>query len=64
MNVDVIACSRESGLDISGAATSKRNARLAQARFNAWGEETGLSFTQISRIRALSTGENRAPGTV
>jgi hypothetical protein len=33
-----------------------------QAQFNAWAEETGLSYVQLSRICALSIGENYAAG--
>jgi hypothetical protein len=31
-----------------------------QAQFNAWAEETGLPYVQISRICAMSIGENHA----
>ena len=31
-----------------------------QAQFNAWAEETGLPYVHLSRICALSIGENRA----
>jgi 3-methyladenine DNA glycosylase Tag len=60
LNKDVIACLREAGLDISEGAGSKRELRLVQERFNAWAKETGLPLAQLSRICALSIGENRA----
>ena len=32
-----------------------------QAQFNAWAEETGLSYLHLSRICAMSIGENHTP---
>ena len=32
--------------------------RQGQAQFNAWAEETGLPYVQLSRICAMSIGEN------
>ncbi len=55
---DVIACLRDAGLDIAEAATSKRDLAKVQATFNAWAKETGLPYTHLSRICALSIGEN------
>jgi 3-methyladenine DNA glycosylase Tag len=60
LNTDVVACLRESGLDISEAPTSKRELRLVQDAFNAWAKETGLPLAHLSRICALSTGANYA----
>jgi 3-methyladenine DNA glycosylase Tag len=60
LNTDVVACLRESGLDISEAPTSKRELRLVQDRFNAWAKESGLPLTHLSRICALSIGANYA----
>jgi 3-methyladenine DNA glycosylase Tag len=57
---DVVLCLRDAGLDIAEAVTSKRDLAKVQAQFNAWAEETGLAFVQISRICALSIGENYA----
>ena len=36
------------------------NLRAAQAQFNAWKKESGLPIAHISRICALSIGENYA----
>jgi 3-methyladenine DNA glycosylase Tag len=58
---DVVACLRDAGLDIAEAVTSKRDLAKVQAQFNAWAEETGLPYVQISRICALSIGENYEP---
>jgi len=60
LNSDVVACLRDSGLDISATPGSKRDLRLIQERFNAWALETGLPLAHLSRICALSIGENRS----
>ena len=60
LNKDVIACLRDAGLDISEVASSKRELRLVQEQFNKWAKETGLSFVHLSRICAMSIGENYA----
>jgi 3-methyladenine DNA glycosylase Tag len=53
----VLLCLRDSGVPI-GSGTSKKDLRAAQAQFNAWKEESGLPIAHISRICALSIGEN------
>jgi 3-methyladenine DNA glycosylase Tag len=58
LSTDVVACLREAGLDISENPTSKKDLGKIQAQFNAWAEETGLPFTHLSRICAMSIGEN------
>ncbi len=58
---DVVACLREAGLDIAGEVKSKGDLAKVQAQFNAWAEETGLPYVQLSRICAMSIGENHAP---
>lgn len=55
---DVVACLRDAGLDVAEAITSKRDLAKVQAQFNAWAKETGLPFVQLSRICAMSIGEN------
>jgi 3-methyladenine DNA glycosylase Tag len=57
---DVIACLRDAGLDLADAVTSKRDLAKVQAQFNAWAEETGLPYVHLSRICAMSIGENYA----
>jgi hypothetical protein len=57
---DVVLCLRDAGLDIAETVTSKRDLAKVQAQFNAWAGETGLSYVQLSRICALSIGENYA----
>jgi 3-methyladenine DNA glycosylase Tag len=53
----VLLCLRDSGVPI-GSGTSRKDLRAAQAQFNAWKEESGLPVAHISRICALSIGEN------
>jgi 3-methyladenine DNA glycosylase Tag len=61
---DVVACLRDAGLDVSETVTSKRDLARVQAQFNAWAEETGLPYTHLSRICALSVGENYSTETL
>ena len=58
---DVVACLREAGLDIAEEVKSKKDLAKVQAQFNAWAEETGLPYVHLSRICAMSIGENYAP---
>jgi 3-methyladenine DNA glycosylase Tag len=58
LSMDVVACLRESGLDIAENPSSKKDLRKIQEQFNAWVEETGLPLTHLSRICAMSIGEN------
>jgi 3-methyladenine DNA glycosylase Tag len=55
---DVVACLREAGLDIAEQVKSKADLARVQAQFNAWAEETGLPYMHLSRICAMSIGEN------
>ncbi|MHB2167769.1 DNA-3-methyladenine glycosylase I [Alsobacter sp. R-9] len=57
---DVVACLRDAGLDIAEQPTSRGDFAKVQAQFNAWAKETGLPYVHLSRICALSVGENRA----
>ena len=52
---------RDAGLDIAEEVKSKGDLAKVQAQFNAWAEETGLPYVQMSRICALSIGENHGP---
>ena len=58
---DVVACLRDAGLDIAAEVKSKGDLAKVQAQFNAWAEETGLPYVHLSRICALSIGENMSP---
>jgi 3-methyladenine DNA glycosylase Tag len=55
---DVVACLRNAGLDVAESITSKRDLAKVQAQFNAWHKETGLPYVHLSRICAMSIGEN------
>ena len=57
---DVVACMRDAGLDIAEQVTSKRDRIKVQAQFNAWVKASGLPYLHVSRICAMSIGENRA----
>jgi 3-methyladenine DNA glycosylase Tag len=61
---DVVACLREAGLDIAESPTSKKDMRKVQDQFNAWAKESGLPLTHISRICAMSIGENYDAATL
>jgi 3-methyladenine DNA glycosylase Tag len=58
-SLDVVACLREAGLDIATEVKSKGDLARVQAQFNAWADETGLPRVHLSRICAMSIGENR-----
>jgi len=55
---DVVACLRDSGLDIAEEVKSKTDLAKVQAQFNAWANETDLPYQHLSRICAMSIGEN------
>ncbi|MBR1215039.1 DNA-3-methyladenine glycosylase I [Bradyrhizobium sp. JYMT SZCCT0180] len=61
---DMVASLREAGLDIAETVTSKRDLAKVQAQFNEWAEETGLPYVQLSRICAMSAGENYSNETL
>lgn len=63
-SADVVACLRDAGLDIAETVTSKRDLAKVQAQFNTWAGETGLPYTHLSRICALSIGENYSTETL
>lgn len=58
LSMDVVACLRDCGLDVADNPSSKRDLRRIQEQFNAWAAETGLPLTHLSRICAMSIGEN------
>src|SRR5262249_36315219 len=61
LSTDVVACLRDAGLDIADNPSSKKDLQKIQEQFNAWLEETGLPLTHLSRICAMSIGENYEP---
>lgn len=60
LSKDVVACLRDAGLDISAEVRSKGDLAKVQGQFNAWAKETGLPYIHLSRICAMSIGENRS----
>ncbi|PKA14503.1 DNA-3-methyladenine glycosylase I [Leptospira haakeii] len=58
LSSDVILCLRDVGIPLSSTAKSKKDLSAIQKQFNIWAEETGLSYTHLSRICAFSIGEN------
>ncbi|MCP9233527.1 DNA-3-methyladenine glycosylase I [Mesorhizobium sp. LMG 17147] len=61
VSADTAAALRDAGLDIAESPTSKRDLGRIQAQINAWAAETGLPRRHISRILAMSIGENHPP---
>jgi hypothetical protein len=59
-----LLCRRGAGCDVAETVTSKRDLAKVQAQVNAWAKETGLAFVHLSRICALSIGENYDPATL
>ncbi|MFA5985133.1 MAG: DNA-3-methyladenine glycosylase I [Methylococcaceae bacterium] len=55
---DVVTCLRDAGLDIAAEVKSKGDMAKVQQQFNIWAAETGLPYVHLSRICALSIGEN------
>jgi 3-methyladenine DNA glycosylase Tag len=60
LSKDVVLCLRDAGLDVAPDVKSKSDLAKVQAQFNAWAAETGLPYVSLSRICALSIGENYA----
>ena len=58
LSPDVVLALRHAGLDIAENPTSKRDLITIQNQLNVWHEETGLSYTHMSKILAYSCGTN------
>jgi 3-methyladenine DNA glycosylase Tag len=63
-SADVVACLRDAGLDIAENPTSKKDLKKVQDQFNTWAAESGLPLTHLSRICAMSIGENYDAATL
>lgn len=61
ISADMAAALRDAGLDIADSPTSKRDLDKIQAQINQWVAETGLPRRHISRILAMSIGDNHSP---
>jgi hypothetical protein len=58
LSPDVVLALRAAGLDINETPTSKRDLTTIQNQLNIWHQETGYSFTHLSKILAYSSGKN------
>lgn len=61
---DMGAALRDAGLEIAENPSSKRDLARIQWQLNLWKDETGLPYAHISRILAMSIGENNPPETL
>jgi 3-methyladenine DNA glycosylase Tag len=61
---DMVAALRDGGLDIAAEPTSKGDLKKIQAVFNDWAKDTGLPRIHLSRICAMSIGENYDAATL
>ncbi|MES0207627.1 DNA-3-methyladenine glycosylase I [Mesorhizobium sp. M0028] len=64
VSADMAAALRDTGLDIAQSPTSKKDLDKIQVQINAWAAETELPRRHISRILAMSIGENHPPETL
>ena len=58
---DMVLALRDAGLDIGEKPGSKKDLAAIQGQINRWAAKTGLPRAHISRILAMSIGENHAP---
>jgi 3-methyladenine DNA glycosylase Tag len=61
LSTDMVLALRDAGLELAEAPSSRKDMAAIQEQMNRWAAETGLSYAHISRILAMSTGENRSP---
>tara|TARA_R110002072_G_scaffold4508_13_gene31483 strand:+ start:13001 stop:13669 length:669 start_codon:yes stop_codon:yes gene_type:complete len=54
LTADVVRCLQRSGIDVKENPVGKRKLQLIQDAFNQWHEESGLPYSHVSRICALS----------
>ena len=64
LSPDMGAALRDAGLNIAENPASKRDLAKVQMQLNAWARETGLPYTHISRILAMSIGQNNPPEAI
>jgi hypothetical protein len=60
LSTDMVLALRDAGLDIADAPTSRKDLTTIQELMNRWASETGLPYAHLSRILAMSIGENRS----
>jgi 3-methyladenine DNA glycosylase Tag len=61
LSPDMVLALRDAGLELAEAPSSRKDMAAIQEQMNRWAAETGLSYAHISRILAMSIGENRSP---
>ncbi|MER8436150.1 DNA-3-methyladenine glycosylase I [Mesorhizobium sp. M1312] len=61
VSADMAAALRDARLDIAESPISKRDLDKIQHQINVWAAQTGLPRRHISRILAMSIGENHSP---
>lgn len=61
---EMVTALREAGLDIADSPTSRRDMLKIQAQINRWAGEAGLPRKHVSRILAMSCGENSPPEAI
>jgi 3-methyladenine DNA glycosylase Tag len=64
LSPDMVLALRDAGLDIAENPTSRKHLATIQERMNRWAGETRLPYAHLSRILAMSIGENRAVGAL
>ncbi len=64
LSKDMVAALIQAGLEIADAPTSKKDVQQIQQVLNRWAEETGLSYTHMSRVLAMSSGDNYDAETI
>jgi 3-methyladenine DNA glycosylase Tag len=60
LSSDVVLALRDAGLDIAEAPSSRKDLATVQEQMNRWAGESGLPYAHLSRILAMSIGENRS----
>jgi 3-methyladenine DNA glycosylase Tag len=60
LSPDMVLALRDAGLDIAENPTSRKDLATVQGQMNRWAGETGLPYAHLSRILAMSIGENRS----
>jgi 3-methyladenine DNA glycosylase Tag len=60
LSPDMLLALHDAGLDIAATPTSRKDLAAIQGQMNRWAEETGLPYAHLSRILAMSIGENRS----
>jgi len=58
---DMVLALRGAGVEISEKPGSKKDLAVIQDQINRWAKKTGLPRAHISRILAMSIGENNSP---